>query len=220
MLILLAGGSAAAETQPRPLRVAVDFAKDGWYAGALEEMVGRELSRFGSLEVAGKVGGGACAGRDARCLVDAYREAGVDVVVLGRVERNVLGYEVYATWARGRAFDGTLAVAHVDAATLRRHVGEIVRPIVQRGGLGTKGRNRQSATGNWQRATGNREPGTGNRKPETGNRKRGRIRDCWLRCSLRSWGLWPCRRCWRGCSSGRARLGSGGGRRRGSGRRW
>ena len=64
-----------------------------------------------------------------------YRDAGVDLVVLGRVQRELLEYEVYASWRRGAPYDGTIAVAHADAATLRRRIGDIARPIVQRGGL-------------------------------------------------------------------------------------
>src|SRR5262249_54756826 len=93
------------------------------------------LSRFHTVELVDKLDGRACPGRQARCLVDRYRDAGVDVVVLGRLRRELLEYEVYATWMRGRAFDGALVVANVEAATLRRHIGDIARPIVQRGGL-------------------------------------------------------------------------------------
>ncbi|MGZ3429738.1 MAG: hypothetical protein ACXVCV_23970, partial [Polyangia bacterium] len=139
LLVLLVGGRAAADSEPRGARLVVDFAPpasgSGWYVAALEEMVARELSRFRTVELAEKIDSRRCPVRDARCLVDLYRQAGVQVVVLGALRGNRLEYEVYATWMRGRAFDGSLAVAGVDTATLRRHVGEIARPIVQRGGL-------------------------------------------------------------------------------------
>jgi hypothetical protein len=119
--------------------VAVDFvASDSapaWFAGAVEQMVMRELSGFGNLVVADPIDTRRCTGRNARCLVDLYRDAGVDLVVLGTVRPRELQYEVYATWVRGRAYDGSLRLVGVDSAVLRRHASEIVRPLVQRGGL-------------------------------------------------------------------------------------
>ncbi len=132
----MAAGRAAAA--PSAVAVVVDVAPsagDGWFAAALEQTIARELSRFHSVTLADKLDARACPGRDPRCLVDRYRDAGVDIVVLGSLRQGLLDYDVYATWMRGRAFDGSLAVAHVDAATLRRHIGELARPIVQRGGL-------------------------------------------------------------------------------------
>jgi len=138
LIVLCAGSVAAADAGPPAARLVVDFASatgGDWFPSALEELVARELSRFHSVALVDKIDARACPGREARCLVDRYRDAGVQVVVLGRLVRERLDYEVYATWLRGRAFDGSLAVAHVDTATLRRHLGDIVRPIVQRGGL-------------------------------------------------------------------------------------
>src|SRR5689334_5138590 len=129
VVLLVAGGRAGAD----PARLAVDFACEDWFCTALEQTVARELSRFQSLALADKLD--VCPGRDTRCLVDKYRQAGIDLVVLGRLGRERLDYEVYATWMAGRAFDGKLTVAHVDAASLRRHIGDLARPIVQRGGL-------------------------------------------------------------------------------------
>lgn len=148
-VVIVAGGRAAAQSAlpppaqsalPPAARIAVDIAapsssSERWYAAALEQTVARELSRFAGVALADKLDAAACPRRDARCLVDGYRDAGVELVVLGKLRRNVLDYEVYATWMRGRAFDGTLAIGGVDAATLRRHIGDIARPIVQRGGL-------------------------------------------------------------------------------------
>ena len=135
--LVLAGGSAAASTS-----IAVDLAppssspsNERWFAAALEQTVAHQLSRFRDVTIADKLDAAACPRRDVRCLVDGYGAAGVQVVVVGKLRRNVLDYEVYATWMRGRAFDGSLAVAGVDAATLRRHIGGIARPIFQRGGL-------------------------------------------------------------------------------------
>ena len=137
LCLLFAGGPAAAASTS----IAVDFAPpssashDRWYAAALEQTIAHELSRFANAIIAEKLDAAACPTRQVRCLVDGYRDAGVQVVVLGKLRRDVLDYEVYATWMRGRAFDGSLAVAGVDAATLRRHIGGIARPIFQRGGL-------------------------------------------------------------------------------------
>ena len=138
--VLLAGGMAVAEPEPPAARLVVDVAQpqeasERWFAAALEETVGRELSRFRGVAMAEKIDAARCKSREARCLVDAYRAAGVQVVVLGRLRGKVLEYEVYPTWRAGRAFDGAIAVEGVDAATVRRHIGGIARPIVQRGGL-------------------------------------------------------------------------------------
>ena len=139
LFVILATGRAAADPEPPAAKLAVDFARPAagpaWFASALEQTVAHELSRFGTVELAEKLDSRRCPDRQARCLVDLYREAGVQVVVLGQLRQNTLEYEVYATWMRGRAVDGSIAVAGVDMATLRRHVGEIARPIVQRGGL-------------------------------------------------------------------------------------
>jgi hypothetical protein len=135
-VVLVASGRA--EAAPSTVAVVVDVAPstgDGWFAAALEQTIARELSRFHSVTLGDKLNARACPGREARCLVDRYRDAGVDIVVLGRLRQELLDYDVYATWTRGRAFDGSLATLHVDAATLRRHIGELARPIVQRGGL-------------------------------------------------------------------------------------
>jgi hypothetical protein len=132
LVVLMVSGRADAA------KLVVDFAPatgDVWFAAALEQTVARELSRFHSVTLVDKLDAHDCPDREARCLVALYRTSGVDLVVLGRVNRGFLDYEVYATWMRGRAFDGSLAIAHVDAATLRRRIGEIARPIVQRGGL-------------------------------------------------------------------------------------
>jgi hypothetical protein len=143
LCVILGSGVAAAEPEAPAARLVVDVARpaggaasERWFAAALEQMVGRELTRFRGVQLAEKINADACSDGDARCLVEAYRAAGVDVVVLGKVRGGkMLEYEVYATWMKGRAFDGKIAVAGVDGATLRRRVGEIARPIVQRGGL-------------------------------------------------------------------------------------
>jgi hypothetical protein len=137
--MLLVAGRAAAEADPRPTQLAVDFERPTsgptWFVSALEETVGRELLRFNELRVAEKLDRRLCPDREPRCLVDQYRAAGVQVIILGKLRGRALAFEVYDTWTGTRAFDGSLKVADVTTSTLRRHVGDIVRPIVQRGGL-------------------------------------------------------------------------------------
>lgn len=139
LMAALLAGRALAQPAPAAAQVAVDFARAGtepaWFAGALEELVGAELGRFSQVRVAEKVDPQACPGREARCLVERYRAAGVDVVVLGALRGGRLGYEVHATWSGARAFAGAIGVADASTATLQRRVGDILRPIVQRGGL-------------------------------------------------------------------------------------
>jgi hypothetical protein len=98
-------------------------------------MVARELSRFAGVSLAPKLDAASCPERRPRCLVDAYRAAGAQVIILGELRDRSLAYQVYDSWTGTRAFEGSLTVAGVTTATLRRHVGDIVRPIVQRGGL-------------------------------------------------------------------------------------
>lgn len=138
-LALVFAGRAAAGDEPRSARLAVDFAPvspaSAWYAAALEETVSRELERFAGVELTQKLDAQRCPRRDTACLVEQYRALGVQVIVLGRVARRTLDYQVLETWTGTRAADGSLAIAGVDSATLRRHIGELVRPIVQHGGL-------------------------------------------------------------------------------------
>jgi hypothetical protein len=91
--------------------------------------------RFQTIELAERLDPQRCPDRGARCLVEQYRKDGVHIVVLGRVEKKKLAFDVYETWTGQRSFDGAIAVADVNSATLRRHIGDIVRPIVQHGGL-------------------------------------------------------------------------------------
>src|SRR5262249_16230759 len=120
-------------------QVVVDFAPAGsepaWFVAALEELVNREFSRFHLVQVAEKVDARACPGRQARCLVDRYRDLGVHVIVLGKLRQHTLEYQIFDTWTRAQAFEGKLKTTGVTSATLQRHVGEIVRPVVHRGGL-------------------------------------------------------------------------------------
>ena len=74
---------------------------------ALEQTVARELSRFRRSRSPTRSTPRACPTRQTRCLVDHYRDAGVQLIVLGRLRRDLLEYDVYATWLRGRAFDGS-----------------------------------------------------------------------------------------------------------------
>ena len=135
--ILVAAPRATADE--RPARVAVDFAPPAagarWVAAALEQDVARALTRFAGVALADKLDRASCPDRSPRCLVAAYRAAGVDVVVLGALERRGLAWAVWETWTPTRASDGRLRVDGVTAATLERRIGEIIRPIVQHGGL-------------------------------------------------------------------------------------
>jgi hypothetical protein len=132
----MAAGPAAPTSQ-----VVVDFVPAGaephWFVSALEEMVGREFARFHQTQLAEKIGPQVCPRREPRCLIDRYRERGAQVVVLGTLRDSTLEYQVYEIWTRALAFEGELATSGtgVTSATLQRHIGEIVRPVVHRGGL-------------------------------------------------------------------------------------
>jgi hypothetical protein len=139
LVTLVAAADTAAGDEPRAARLAVDFAAEppspGWYASALEQLVARELSRFAGVELTEKLDAHRCPDRDSRCLVAIYRALGVQVIVLGRVRQRTLDYEVFETWSGTRASRGALAISGVTSASLQRHLGELVRPIVQHGGL-------------------------------------------------------------------------------------
>ena len=126
--------------EPLLAPVVVNFAPsepaENWFVSGLEEEVKTELLRFHTLEVAKKVNPGRCPGRDPRCLLEEYRAAGVQVIVLGNLgPRTSLRYDVYETWTGSRAFDGSFAVSGVTTPALEREIDAIVRRIVQRGGL-------------------------------------------------------------------------------------
>jgi hypothetical protein len=139
LALIVAGTSTARAAEPRPATLVVDFAsgesRSAWFVAALEEMVARELARFHLVELADKLPPSRCLDRASRCLVEQYRAAGVQVVVLGQLTGRRLRFAVYETWTGSRAVEGSLQVAGVTTSTLQRHIGDIVRPIVQRGGL-------------------------------------------------------------------------------------
>jgi hypothetical protein len=139
LVAVIAAGQAWAEAGPAAARIAVDFARpdDGqqWFVAGLEELVASELQRFHQVKLAEKLDAGICPGRGTACLVEGYRRAGVELVVVGRLRGPRLEYEVYPTWTRSRAFDGALAITGGSTVSVQRHVGDILRPIIQRGGL-------------------------------------------------------------------------------------
>ena len=98
--------------------------------------MGNEFRRFHAIELAPKQDPSPCADRAAKCLVDHYRAAGDDIVLLGELENaDVLHYHVHDTWTGARDFDGMLRISGLTTSALEREIGDIVRPIVQRGGL-------------------------------------------------------------------------------------
>jgi hypothetical protein len=122
-------------------KLAIDFAaapgSAPWYANALQQTVAQEASRFSRVAVVDPIDTSTCAGRDTDCVVHLYTQAGVDVLVLGVLDRDTLRYEVHETWTPGRAFAGSLAAggANVTSRRLQHQVAGIVRPIVSSGGL-------------------------------------------------------------------------------------
>jgi hypothetical protein len=131
--------TAAAAPEGDAGAVAVDFdsvdSAGSWYASALEETVERELSRFHRIELLGKIDHGVCPDRDPRCLLAAYRSRGAKLVVTGELDGHKLKYAVYDALTETKAAGGSLEVHRTSSATLKRKIGDIVRPIVQRGGL-------------------------------------------------------------------------------------
>src|SRR5215471_9167357 len=120
LLVSLFVASRAIAATPPPKaqgQVVVDFVPAGsepaWFVAALEELVGRELARFHQVQLADKLDAKACPHRETRCLVDHYREAGVNVIVLGTLRETTLEYETWDSATRTRAFDGRLRTAGV-----------------------------------------------------------------------------------------------------------
>ena len=94
-----------------------------------------ELSRFQRVSFVEKVDASRCPERRPQCLVRAYTGL-ADVLVLGRLADERLHYEAYETWTRTSAFRGSLGLgAGVTSGRLQHLMGDIVRPIVQSGGL-------------------------------------------------------------------------------------
>jgi hypothetical protein len=130
----------AASSTASPAPIAIDFESpttgSAWFVSGLEGVVSDEFRRFQAIDLAKKVEPDRCPGRDARCLVAQYGAAGVPVVVLGGLEGpDLLKYHVYETWTGARAFDGALRLSGATTPALKRQIGELIRPIVQRGGL-------------------------------------------------------------------------------------
>ena len=64
-----------------------------------------------------------------RCLIDLYRAAGVQVVVLGQLREHALEYQVYDTWTNVRAFDGSRASSSGPSAMCGCSIGRAGRNI-------------------------------------------------------------------------------------------
>jgi hypothetical protein len=133
--------AAAPEAAARRHTLVVDFAaadadtNDGWFARALEQRLSEELSRFQRVSFVEKVDASRCPERRPQCLVRAYTGL-ADVLVFGRLADERLHYEVYETWTRTSAFRGSLGLgAGITSGRLQHLMGDIVRPIVQSGGL-------------------------------------------------------------------------------------
>ncbi len=122
--------------------VAVDFvARAGqppWFASALELAVVEELGRFRRIVLADErsVDTSACRVRTRRCLVEAYRAAGVDVVVLGVLGSDSLAYELDETWTGTRAGGGTLDTSdRASAKRLQPPLAALARALIETGGI-------------------------------------------------------------------------------------
>src|SRR5207244_1314724 len=124
-------------------KLAVDFEKSGkgaeWFVPALEAMFEREIGRFHHVQLVEKIDPRTCPTRDERCLIDAYRNAGIAVVILGSVHGKRLQYRVFETSTHTSAIEGSLLVDGVTRTTLERRIGDVVRPTVQRGGFLDRG---------------------------------------------------------------------------------
>lgn len=127
--------------EPPAAKLVIDFAKPegapAWYSLAVEQLVSREVSRFHRLELVDPIDTTACPGHDGECVAKLYAARGVDFVVVGRLARDELQYEVHETWSPARAYRGAFAVAGANVTTsrLQHRVTDIVRPIVASGGL-------------------------------------------------------------------------------------
>jgi hypothetical protein len=134
-----APAAAAASTEPPPAPIAIDFespASGAWFVSGLEDVVREQFRRFHSVDLAAKLRPDRCPGRDPHCLVAQYAAGGVQVVVLGELEGpDALAYRVYDTWTGTRAFEGALRFSGTTTPALERQIGDLIRPIVQRGGL-------------------------------------------------------------------------------------
>lgn len=153
VVVALAGPGLA---RGAPARVCVDLASEpaeAWLADALEERIERELARFPQVAAEPKDETAGCPGRAAACLTERYRQRGVLGVVLGRIERERLHWEVYSTAPR-QLRAGTIPLDGLGGPGLDRALAQLVDPLVQPGALSPE----QAPVGTVDRAVDERGP--------------------------------------------------------------
>jgi hypothetical protein len=136
---------AAATAQPpeeQPARVVVDFVAEepaaAWIAAAYEQNVYRDLAAFHRITLLDKRDARAdnCPGREVDCLLDAYRDAGAEIVMLGRLAGNRLDYETYENWTGTLVSTGTYRrKPGTSLARLRQETLRAMGPFFASGGL-------------------------------------------------------------------------------------
>lgn len=144
-LSLFAAGDAygaSATQEDRAARMVVHFVpqhlSDTWVAAALEQTVFRDLSGLDRLVPIDKEGVDTkqCAAKARRCLLTAYADAGVDVVMLGTLDQRELEFAVYAGWTRALESTGSVRLGRGSGLVrLRQQAMTAVKPFVQSDGL-------------------------------------------------------------------------------------
>jgi hypothetical protein len=135
----------AAPTDDKPraptTTVVVDFAPAAgtraWLATAFELAVARELSGFDRLTPVAKTGFRTreC-GADTACRLRVYREAHVDLVMLGRATDDAIDYELYQTWTPARVATGSIAIGRGQTPIgLAHETRAALHPVLKHGGL-------------------------------------------------------------------------------------
>jgi hypothetical protein len=132
---------AAATSLPPPATIVVDLvpaaATPAWLASAYEQTLIRELSGFERLAVRGKTADPCAAQTEAiTCRLRFYKQAGVDLVLFGRVTDDAITYELAQTWTPAQIATGAIAVGREQTAIGFTHAArEALRPVLTHGGL-------------------------------------------------------------------------------------
>lgn len=160
-------------------RFVVSFVADDqqqhWIAAALEQNVYNDLAGYGRIVPVNKFGNESalCKRSDIECLLAAYREQSVDALMLGKVTRSRIEFEVYDVQKSALVKTGAISISR-GATLLQLRMGAFnaFKPFLAKGGILER---RQFNTGNVDSHTfqvGASESGSESDSAESDNQKR------------------------------------------------
>lgn len=143
---LLAVAAAAQSEEVTDAKLVVDFSaertEDAWIAAAFKENAERDLASHHVTFVDAKtIDTSRCTTKNAKCLVDVYAAAGIDIILLGWIGKSTLRFEAYEGWLRTRvARDSIRLDKGPNLLILRDRTLKAVSPFFETGGLLAKKR--------------------------------------------------------------------------------